>query len=269
MKELIIRILRNIIGLVSNKSQDPPFLVVVYTMGKVGSSTLAATLRKVLKNRPVFHVHFLSKEWIELNADIEWHQKNINNANRIKDFIEQHPKTKIKIISIVREPVIRDLSNIFENPHLFFPDKVINEMGFGEFLTKLPKINHDYTLQWFEKEFKAYLGFDIYQHPFDKQSGYSIYQYGNWDILIIKLEKLNDCYKNAFKEFLDIDVQELIIENDSNQVETRKYYSMLKEVYNEPLEELQKIYKSKYMRHFYTNEEIKSLERKWASGKIN
>ena len=87
LKELIIRILRNIIGLVSNKSQDPPFLVVVYTMGKVGSSTLAATLRKVLKNRPVFHVHFLSKEWIELNADIEWHQKNINNANRIKAFI--------------------------------------------------------------------------------------------------------------------------------------------------------------------------------------
>ena len=107
------------------------------------------------------------------------------------------------------------------------------------------------------------LGIDVYRREFPKDSGYQIIKGKNCEILILKLEMLKNCYRQAFHEFLNIDDFKLITANTAAQ---KAYYpvykNFLKEV-NMPRQYVDKIYGTKYMRHFYSHKEIESLSKHW------
>ena len=49
------------------------------------------------------------------------------------------------------------------------------------------------VFEWFNVELKEPLGLDIYQYEFDKMRGYQIIEKDNIELLLIKLEKLDEC----------------------------------------------------------------------------
>jgi hypothetical protein len=63
----------------------------------------------------------------------------------------------------------------------------------------MKKYDHDRPLMYFDLEFKGVLGVDIYAFEFPPSQGYYIIDDKNADILILKLEHLNDCTTKAFR----------------------------------------------------------------------
>jgi len=93
--------------------------------------------------------------------------------------------------------------------------------------------------------------------------GYRIYRRNNVDLLLIRLENLNQCAAAAFKEFLDIDGFTLI---DANVASEKVYAPLYKEMKGRirlPESYLDAMYQSKYTRHFYSEEEIRRFRERW------
>jgi hypothetical protein len=237
-------------------------IILVYSMGKVGSTSIYSVLNKRLPATDVFHVHFLSDYWLKekLPKLDKYFHGNINCGNDILNHIKKNPKKRIKIITLVREPIIRDISDIFEN----WRSKYYTIENFD--ITRLSHLieenGHEYTLTWFETEFMNYLGFNIYDIPFDQEEGYKIYNLKNVDILCLKLEMLGKISSKAFKEFLGIELT-MINQNISSEKKGKELYLQLKNNYKANNAKLAYLYNSQYVKHFYTSKEIESFINNW------
>lgn len=237
-------------------------IVLVYSMGKVGSSSVYRSLRARLPNTKLFHVHFLSDHWLNERlpaADPHFHS-NIDIGKHIRNVIAKHSECRLKVITLVREPITRDLSGIFENWDAHFSTE---EADTGALLEKMQIHTHDYSLNWFDTEFRNFLNFDIYQVPFDKQAGYSIYKHDNADVLCIRLEDLDIVGPKAFREFLGIWNLAILHKNAADQKDRAALYKEIKKAFVPDRAKLSTIYSSKYVEHFYGPAQIEGFYRSW------
>lgn len=238
-------------------------IYLIYTMGKVGSTTVYNTLKKKKPYADIFHAHFLSQNWLEviLPKRNRLFHRNIKIGKNILSFIKNNPQKKIKVITLVREPVIRSLSDLFQNWKTTFED--IENVDIKELQSHIEKVNYDYTLNWFDTEFFEYLNIDIYKQGFNTQKGYEIYSFDNLEILCLKLESLNKIGRVAFNEFLGEDIV-LDTANKSSDKKGKEQYEHLKQVISINKEILSELYTSKYVTHFYSPTEINSFIKKWS-----
>jgi hypothetical protein len=123
----------------------------------------------------------------------------------------------------------------------------------------------DQSLTFFDREFKTVLGFDVFSSEFPISKGYNIYRENLADILLIRLENLNECYQQAFKEFLDMDVFSLSKSNVGREKSYASLYKMFKKSVVLPDTFIDEMYSSKHARHFYSAEEICLFREKWCS----
>ena len=92
-----------------------PNPVLVYQMGKVGSSTVSASLRSAgIKN---LHVHFIGEHW---SKAIQHHRTGENTLpqhlylGRVLRYWLNVTTRPIKVITLVRDPVARKISSVFQ-----------------------------------------------------------------------------------------------------------------------------------------------------------
>lgn len=266
--------------------------IVIYTMGKVGSTTILNSLKEFINDRPIFQVHALTDQGIsrlEQNYFGEnsktFHKALLPETKHLYTSYFLHAQVnedinskKWKIVSLVRDPIARNVSEFFysvdttkHDPYLpnFYKRSQSNTIDTTELMSRFLDLFHEnsdeykLSLKWFEIELKSVTGLDVFSSNFPKEIGYKIYQ-GEWaDALIIKLERLNECSAIAFKEFLGIENFRLI---SANLAREKSYYS----VYNDfirndklPKNYLNSVYNSKYVCHFYTRDEVDSFWNKW------
>jgi hypothetical protein len=246
-------------------------LILVYSMGKVGSLTVFETLKKFFPPQNVHHLHFLSDYWLKEVLPKTNHTHNINHGLMIRGLIQKarQENRPIKIISLVREPVSREVSNFFQNNVDFF------EGNFSDFKkeelldTFKKKISFDYLLNWFDSEFFSYTNIDVYSHEFDKNNGFSIINENGFEVLIIRLENLDQCFSLAFQVFLKKNISALRIANQSkDKSESVEISRFFKKHFKLNPRDLNEIYSSKFMKHFYTSEEISQFRQKWQTKNI-
>lgn len=175
-------------------------------MGKVGSSTIYHAIKRNKPYSSVFHIHFLSDNWLKgiLPSLTKHFQKNISLGEEILEEIERNPDKRLKVITLSREPVSLAISDLFENWEQHYTD--IESVSNEELKNHIEQVDHEYSLNWFDSEFFNYLGIDLYNLPFDREKGYEIYNFEKLDILCIKLESLNQVSAKAFREFIDIEI---------------------------------------------------------------
>lgn len=263
-KHALSKFKHRVLGMPNAWRQRNSFFL-VYTLGKVGSSTIYATLKRNLPGVPVHHVHFLSSEYLEVRLPQanEYFRKHIALGRRILADIDKHRGKRIKIITMVREPVQRDVSAMFQTWRGRFGDVPFEAKTNAELIADLKGRNFHHTLTWFDDEFKAWTGIDIFTLPFDRERGFSIHRTERFDILVLKLEKLNDCYAAAMREFIGLDLSRLELANIGEEKLSRdKLKSLAAEIRFSPAE-LDAVYGSRYMQHFFTPEEISNYRAKW------
>jgi hypothetical protein len=249
------------------QDMDKNSLILIYQMGKVGSSTLFATLQDILGEESLIQLHFLSESFkarASGHARYKWH---LDQIVRVEQFRRAYPEKRIQIITLVREPVARDISSFFQNPHQFLgPGDSLDNIEVDELIRIYKeKNNYNYTLNWFDKEFKTYTGIDVYKKGFRPETGYTIFQEDEYDVLLLAMEHLSQCFQQALHEFLGIRVGCLITANESKN----KKYSALSAAFKDrirfPEEELRNIYNSKYVSAFYSAKEVQEFILKWSA----
>lgn len=231
-----------------------PHSILVYQPGKVGCQTVLTTLLKAGLQATYFHgIPGISAAGIE----------EIDQA--IAYLMEYYKREKVKIVTLVRDPIARALSLFMQ---WFSEDSFIRHqveenivVSAYDFIIKQLDAYSEFT--WFDREIKEVTGVDIYQYPFDKERGYAWIKQGNADILVLKTEQLNDNVK-VLGEFVGKPDIELCNHNVGEEKCYKYIYKELKKRIRIPAEILDSEYKNNpRLDHFYTEEEKEKFYQKW------
>jgi hypothetical protein len=258
--------------------------ILVYQMGKVGSSSVCKSLEHAGIPNTIFHVHQLSdkgikrkEDWLRHHnaLDIPWMLEDLQYIKKLKELIEtKRSKFQWKIITMTREPISVELSAFFENievygHEVFDPLKKINIDKTIDYINRniigLCDVEKNYYCTWFDEELKEVFGIDVYTVPYDFVRGYSIIMKDNVSVLLMRLEDMGRSFRQALADFLKVPDIELIRENTANSKEYWNEYRTVLEKISIPAESFDVIYSSRYARHFYPAEEREKSRERWVS----
>jgi hypothetical protein len=243
--------------------------VLVYQMGKVASKSIVATIGRYPQYR-AFHVHSLDLQGLKQKI------ANSRREGRIRQYVATSewrttydlvvkPERNIKIITLVREPIGRNISAFFqgldkwarvENAHLNVPIETLAETFHRDY-------PHTRPLTWFDDELKAVTGIDVYAHPFPKADGHQRLRQGRFDVLIMRHDLPDPVKAKCMSEFLDIPGIEIVRDNESENKAYADCYRAFQAAVRLPPEYIEEMLGSKYARHFYPEDEIERLRGKW------
>lgn len=218
-------------------------IILVYQPGKAGSSAVYSGLKKCGKY--VLHSHSLT-----CVGDAE-------------DALQKLVDCKSgKIISLVREPISRTLASMWQN---------ISSVKFYSPKADMKEIENFFwedgfeekQFTWFNREMKKVFNIDIYKHKFDKERGWQIIRSGNIELLLMKMEKLNEL-ETVIGDFVGIKDFKLENVNVGSEKPYRFAYQQYKERFYIPSDRLKIIYENKYVQHFYTEEECRHFFEKYS-----
>jgi len=169
-----------------------------------------------------------------------------------------------KIISLMRDPIARNISTFFwsiqkyynEHPQTFKPQMVT------AFLENYPF--HDTPITWFERELVPFLDFNIYEHPFDKAAGYTIYDTPYAQLLLLRTEQLTEIGSEAFAKFFDRPGVEVKHRSYGAKRFSGGAYKDFHEKAKFSKEYLDRMYDNDHVRYFYKEDEIQAFREQWS-----
>lgn len=244
--------------------------LVVYQMGKVGSEALEASLIRSGLDRRLYRVHAMVPENIEAGLAAantnprEYYYRSRTNfygyhlGRQVRRDLYKH---RWQVITMVRDPVAQNISSFFQILDLLMPGyRQQLEAGTLEmsalralFLEHYPPDN--IFIRWFDDELGRMFDIDVYQHPFPHGQGYQRIVLGHIDLLIIRLENLNQVASPAVGDFLGLESFELIRRNEAAQKEYHELYQRFQSEVVLPKSYVDGVYNSRYAQHFYSDAE--------------
>lgn len=266
------------------KLQDPSREpLVVFQMGKVGSSTLANTLNQMDTAQTIYQVHYLTREWIDSAYRLYRDASRIHGRAIVDEHLlasrylrarmDQPGDRKWRVITLIRDPVARNISAFFQIFPIHYPrvmkrfiaDRVPAEDRSREmmslFLDDFDK--HMLPVEWFDRHMKPSFDIDVYDEAFDPDLGYRIYENDRARLLLIRLEDLRQSAGPALKAFMGIEEVALLPANISGDKDYAREYRLFKDHIRLTEHYIDSLYETRYMRHFYSDAEIARLRKKW------
>lgn len=252
--------------------------IIIYSMGKVGSTTVYNSLKGIDIKNPVYRVNFLSDEGIQnteefhLNLQPPVMPNHLKYSRALRQIMGKAPQTQWTVITLVREPISRDVSDFFYQIERFHPglidknghireDQVIKAL---QVKFRFFDASSNYTCNWFDDEFKKMFPVDVYTHPFAHSKGFSIIHNQQVKLLIIRLEDLNRCLSDALAQFLDLPTPiQIVTSNVQNHGQHGAVYTSLRKRIRFSKSLCDQIYASKYATHFYSPKERFAFMRYW------
>lgn len=261
-------------------------LLVVYQTGKVGSSTIMASLKVLPRIWRVHHVHTLTAEGIAAREAIYRklteerastyfpRARHLLSSRYLRNKLPREgngglsPAGRWKVITLVREPIGRNISEFFQVIDARLPNFVTRYqtgvLTIDETVqTFWDCFDHDDALHWFDQEVKPVLGIDVFAEPFPKAQGYQIYHGPFADLLLLKLEQIDECASAAFGEFLGLENFRLVKTNVAEEKAYAAAYKEFKQRIALSPAYLQRMVGSRYVQHFYSDAEIDAMRAKW------
>jgi len=274
--------------------RDDP--IIVYTMGKVGSSTISRSLVDIYGMNGVHQVHWLTPAAL---ARDERHYRNqalrYADTEFARDFFPRYVwrgqylsqmlsrnrnrNLPLRVITLVRDPVARNISAFFQNLRTFFDydykaelrargaDSVKNELiqlFLDHYVAGSDVLEVDCDpISWLDDELNRNLGVDVFAQPFPIERGFEIYETSDVRVLLIRLEDMRRSAVPALMDFLELDEFEL---KDANVGMAKPYASHYREVVaglQLPADYLDHHYDSRMARHFYSDDDLETFRRRW------
>ncbi len=247
--------------------------VVVYQMGKVASSSIHLSL-KATTDLNVFHLHRLNPENIELVRKERLRRGSLlKNEDRAlylyENLMKNPPNGSVKIISLVREPIGRNISAYFQNLQSFEGVQDAHNSIEVEPLIEhfIERYSHDVPLLWFDEEMRATTGIDVYEYTFPRDQGYQVIAEGPYQVIIMRHD-LDDRLKEKYiAEFLELESFNLSRANEASSKEYADAYKRFVSSIKLPSGYVERMLSSKYARHFYSQEERRAFSERWTEPK--
>ena len=231
----------------------PP--AVIYQMGSVGSTALRNSLRK-------------SYPGFVLRTHVFGGDTGSPVVNTICRFCISGG-AKLKIISMVRDPISYNVSRFFANaPHHTdvplqdWPENVdeLNDVD-GLIQQFLDRFSHERVLHWFDS-WGEKIGVDVYRHSFPEE-GNLVIGNENTEVLIYRLEIPDEAKETAVETFLGLDDIKIERTNQGMEKPYAKKYSEFKNEFTPPEWYIEKMYNNRYFDHFYTEDHREQFISKW------
>ena len=243
--------------------------IIVYQMGKVGSSSIESSLD--VSGVKSIHIHTLYGETVNYLFDYSNTGFSRGMKKALLCFLYRQSFKfggNVKIISLMREPISRNLSTLFQElPRmLYLESKKDNrsEMDVNEVLDRCMNIyvNQRIPLNWFNDELRKVTGINVFSKKFNRELGFEVYKNRKVELLMLTAEKLNANY-DAVANFTGISGGKLINSNTSS----KKWYSTLyveyKNNYNPEPDWINEVYNSQCIKYFYSDADIELFKSKW------
>jgi Putative capsular polysaccharide synthesis protein len=242
---------------------------VVFAAGKTGTTAIATALQRAGLIH-VFQIHNLGSRASEarereyrLRAP-ETRPVHIWQAL----WLASHPPDvgrRWKVVTSVRDPVARLVAQWFQE-HARFDNRPISADDVVDQLFALWKrLDHD----WFEFQYGAMLGIDVYEHPFDPAVGFGVIENPAIDALLLRQESL-DRSAAPLREFFELSGP--VDLRPANVGADKDYASLYGDVLDRvrlPDALLDSVYSTRFVRHFYSDTEIDAFRRHWTRAEAN
>ena len=258
--------------------------VLVYTMYKVGSRTVRSVLRQAL-GQPVLHHHYLTKDLRKAHNRIIAglcrkfgvrydYGPSLANSSYLLHTIRRSSSARWKVVTLVRDPVARNLSLFFyfvnavaRNFLISGTEHQIKERA--EFLWDCFREQQDEMAyvglmdEWFDVELRKTFGVDVFSSDFDKRAGYKIYSGERSDVLVIRLEDLDTVCRDALRMFLGLEITSFSSANVGSSLGYGQIYEEFRNQCQFSSSYLDRLYNLRYMQAFYTPDEAGRLRERW------
>lgn len=254
--------------------------ILVYQMGKVGSSTVVHTLRAAGLSRQVVHVHTLNAD--HLRRAVEKQRQSIRPtlpehlivSSVLVPGIQRGWRPR-KVITLTRDPIARAVSFVFEDwykkaPHARTADGGLDPDAMFQAVLRLLEAErgHADPTRWFEREIDVVLGVDVFSVPYDHERGYTIVSNGVTEVLVMRMEDLNRAFEPAIEAFLPFGSQQISMKRAN--VGAGKWYAEAMREVRQTLElgseSIDRILDTRYARHFY-GPDLDRIRARWLTGK--
>jgi hypothetical protein len=245
--------------------------IVVYQMGKVGSSSVWLSLQDKLGRDRVVHTHYMSDENLDYwevrmaaTRPLAWPMLRYHQFGRVirKHIVDRGQKARF--ITLVRDPIAVNIGFFFQMYQLHTGYKFLHSpLSLDELIEIYLSSDQTRPLTWFDKEIRQVIGIDVYAFPFPIEQGYQRLYHNNIELLIIKTETDDAVKTEAIKSFLDLDDFTLERHNVTEERYDGEVYKAFKQQIKLPEALVDEMYNSQYARHFYSETELAELRAKW------
>lgn len=236
---------------------------IVYAMGRVGSVALFRSLHR--HGEFALHAHILNPENLKKKqgkrpGTSKWAYRRIKSGQR-----------KVRIISLVRNPVECMVSAFAPevtasvDPATGYQHLTALELS-EQFRTGyFDRQRHWLKLNWFDSEFKAALGIDVYKYPFQKEAGYVRFQEGPCEILIMSSDLDDDQKSQVVSDFVGTTNLEILRTRTGETQSYGELYKVFKERVTVPEEYLDQIVNSRFSQHFFTSQMLSDMRERFSA----
>ncbi len=274
--------------------RDP---ILVYQMGKVGSSSIRNSLfrcrdprtRLVLMSHEFYPVRNRDPRRIHVEPEFaEDMQREMQHDRQVFDRLTLRqklglrlrercysemiyrsyvkPGRPLRVITLVREPIANNVSMFFQLFDQYLGSSPANcNLPMQQIIQVfLNRYLHTRPLTWLDAELKTTLGVDVFQYPFPQQRGYCLIRAKQVSLLVLKCELDDRAKSAAIAEFLGLDEFEIVRSNVTSRKPYAEQYAEFKRCLRVPHALLDRMYESKYSRFFYSDEERARYRAQWS-----
>jgi len=251
---------------VPNAQPEPVF---VYTMGKVGTTSVEAAL--VRSSFPfVFNFHRINDFRVPSLA-----AKELRKVNRRQIWLKRwgYPwvleNKSVKVVTMVRDPIERLLSLYMYN-YESLTGKRTDAARINYLLRdfyKVFEVEYAHSLvpgEFFANEIQKHLGIDIFETSFPVEKGWQVIERDNISLLVMKLEIPDEEKSAALQSWLGSNVS-IKIERINTSADNGYggLYKAFKQQARIPRQYAEHMYLSNFMKHFYSDVERQAFQRRW------
>jgi hypothetical protein len=221
--------------------------VVIYSLGKAGTSSIYESMR-YSKQLNVLHLHYLGSQGTQID---KWRFLENRRSKKARDWFRQGD---VLVVALVRDPFSRSISSFVQNYELYHVDCTLDEA--------VIKNAQTISLDWWDQEFKRTMNWDVYAHSFNKNSGISEYEMGENQLVIVKSTVISSSGISFLSKKLGVHLSDTKANLSRTKKAAKQFHSRLED-FKFPKETFESIAKSKFVRHFYTDNEIEGFQRQW------
>jgi len=224
--------------------------ILVYQMGKVGSSSIYWPLKK-LYSGAVLHAHNLRSDHYAQEVHI------------LRDYLKDD-HAPIILISLARDPIARNISAFFQSFKKFVGCRPDQYKGSVEQLLHIfiDDYHHHIPHEWFQKRMLQEFEINIYDHILRKDKTLFI-EKGPVKTLVMRQDITDELKEKYVRDITGLPTFQLERKNRAEDKSYAELYSSFKKL---PLPEdyVQEQLSTQYSNYFFTEQERDAMMKKWS-----
>jgi len=250
---------------------EGPSPLLVYQMGKVGSSSVLRTLESLDLPRPVLHFHYLTPGFLARARRHGTAPDQRLGAAVARRLRRAGPGLRCEVVTLVRDPIARRISALFQNPEhaggavqdaqgRIDPERAAAWLRRS--VTETDAVA--YAEKWLDGELFAVFGIDVFAHPFDRARGWEILRGERADVLVLRCEDLDRTLGPALRSFLGLPREPAVVRDNVRAAgPDAAAYAAVRRLLRLDRATCERIYAGRLARHFYPPEQLERFTRRW------